>query len=223
METSKIENETMLAAQSRMCETRRCSEESTEPATGIQFYPMYTTDISSTYIQNKTGYYFRGQGNEVTITGEEKAYYALKNSCKNKRNIFVDTYDFVNLSDTAIKVTLYYCGKLDNCTSYDERNGVTGNTRNCCQESSGSGTVLTVCPTTTNPIDYGTPGTTFTVPAYETVHGTPGGSIALDKDAMLIAEISTFCPRSTAYVNASFGWWTETIDKCSPFETTYQR
>lgn len=203
--------------QSTICGIKDHHEDDFEPKIGIQYYPMYTSDISNGYIPNKHGHYFRAQGSEVTITDNEKAYYVLKNSHRSKHNIFVNTYDFTNLSGTPIKVTLYYCGNLKHDVPFDEQKAVTGNAKCCCPHVIPPGKVLTLDGTTTSPIDFGIPATTFTVPAFETVHRNPKGSIILDKGSVLIAEVSCFCPRDTAYAIACFGWWAEAIERCSTF------
>lgn len=204
------------------CECREDREDDFEQQIGLQFLPLLA-NISNAYFLNKLGRYFRGQGCEVRIEDDEKAYYILKNSHKSKHNIFVNSYDFANLSGSAIKVTLYSCGELSPCADYSEEKGVTGNSKCCRKQNDTQGKILTINGTRENQIECGTPGTTFTVAPYETVHGTLRGSIALGKGDILIAELSGFCPRNTAYAMGSFEWWTEPIDKCSPFNLSCPR
>ena len=191
-------------------------ENTFEQQLGLQFLPLLSNS-SNPYFLNKLGRYFKGQGCQTRISENQKAYYILKNSHKSKHNIFVNSYDFANLSGSAIKVTLYCCGELSPCADFSEEHGISGNSTCCNRQNNTPGKILTIDGTCENPIKCGTPITTFTVAPYETFTGTPEGSIALGKGDMLIAELSGFCPRETAYASGSFEWWSEPIDKCSPF------
>lgn len=164
--------------------------------------PCYAADVGAGYHQTKAGIYYKAQAATQTGNCSDHVFFVLENPRNSGVNIFINKIVLANLSDTPLQIVSYLCGtvKDDIMLSYNVHNT---NTYFCCDKPAGkvySGKNLNIH----------SEGSDFLLVAssYQTLMGTPSGSILLAPGKCYIAKVTPLQSKEFKCA-CSFAWWEE--------------